>query len=72
MKSYLNGFTIEKVRVRWAPNAGVLAHLTNGVLLETSFWDELEQKECRSTCEFYKKASKLMKLENSKEALPKA
>ena len=47
-------------------------HLTNRVLLETLFWNELQQKECRSVSEFYKKTSKLLKLKNSKEALHKA
>lgn len=72
MKSSLNYFTIELSRVRWALDLGVLAHLTNGVLLETTFWDELQQKECKSISEFYTKASKLLKLGNSKEALHKA
>ena len=53
-------------------DVGVLAHITNGVLLETLFWDELQQKECKSVSEFYKKANKYLKLENSKEALHKA
>ena len=52
-------------------DARFLAHLTNGVLPETPFWDELQQKECKSVNEFYKKASKFLKLENSKEALNK-
>ena len=69
MKSYLNHFTIEQARVKWALDTGVLAHLTNEV---QSRWDKLQQKECRSTNEFYKKASKFLKLENSKEALHKA
>ena len=56
--SYLNRFTIEQARVRWALDAGVLAHLTSGVLPKTLLWDELQQKECRSISEFYKKASK--------------
>ena len=37
LKSYLNHFTTEHSRIRWAPNAGVLAHLSNVVLLETPF-----------------------------------
>ena len=32
----------------------------------------LQQKECRSVTEFYRKANKFLKLENSKEALNKA
>ena len=60
------------VRVRWAPDAGVLAHLTNRVLPETPFWDELQQKECRSMSEFCKKTKKFLKLENLKKALHKA
>ena len=72
LKSFLNRFTMELSKVRWAPNAGVLAHLTNGVLPKTPLWDELQQKECKSISEFYKKANKLLKLENSKEDLHKA
>ena len=68
----MNCFTTYQPRVRWAPDAGVLAHLTNRVLPETPFWDELQQKECRSLSEFYKKESKFLKLENSKETLHKA
>ena len=37
LKSFLNCFTKELSRVRWVPNAGALAHLTNGVLPETAF-----------------------------------
>ena len=37
LKSYLNYFTMELSMVRWALDAGVLANLTNGVLLETPF-----------------------------------
>ena len=55
-----------------SPDVRVLAHLTNGVLLETPFWDEVQQKECRSVSELYRKASKFLKLEDSKEALHKA
>ena len=57
--------------VTWTLDAGILAHLTNGVLPETPFWDELQQKECRSVDEFYRKARKYLKLEDSKEALRK-
>ena len=70
-KSYLNCFTTELSRVRLALDIGVLAHLTNEVLLETPFWDELQQKKCKNVSEFYKKASKFLKLENSKEVLRK-
>ena len=62
---------MELSRVRWAPNTGVLAHFTNGVLLETPLWDKLQQKECKSVSEFYKKANRFLKLENFKEALNK-
>ena len=72
MKSYLNRFTTEQARVRWALDVCVFGHLTNGVLLETPFWDKHQQKECTSVSEFYKKASKFLKLENSKEALYEA
>ena len=58
--------------MRWAPNAGILAHLTNGVLLETPLWDELQQKECGSIGEFYRKAKNFLKLENYKGALHKS
>ena len=68
LKSYLNHFTMELSRVRSALDAGVLSHLINGVLPETPFWDKLPQKECKSVSEFYKKATKFLKLENSKEA----
>ena len=57
--------------VTWSPDTGILAHLTNEVLPETPFWDELQQKEYRSVNEFYRKASKFLKLENSEEALHK-
>ena len=43
----------------------------NGVLLETPFWDDLQQKEFRSAYEFYRKARKYLKLDDSKEALHK-
>ena len=62
---------MELSRVRWAAGARVLAHLTNGVQPETPFWDKLQQKECKSVSEFYKKANKFLKLENSTEALTK-
>ena len=49
-----------------------MAPLTNGVLPETLFWDEFQQKECKSVSESYKKLSKFLKLENSKEILHNA
>ena len=58
--------------VTWSPDTGILAYLTNGVPPETPFWDELQQKECWSMEEFYQKARKYLKLEDSKEALRKA
>ena len=63
---------VESAYVKWMLDAGVLSHLTNRVLLETPFWDELQQKECRSVSKFYVKENKFLKLENSKEALHKA
>ena len=42
------------------------------MLPKTPFWDKLQQKECRTISEFYKKANKFLKLEESKEALRKA
>ena len=53
-------------------DVGALAHLINRVLPEIPFWDKLQQKECRSVSEFYRKTNKFLKLENSKEALHKA
>ena len=55
----------------WSLDAGILAHITNGVLPETSFWDELQQNECQKVDDFYRKARKYLKLEDSKEALHK-
>ena len=57
--------------ITWSPDAGILAHLNNGVLPKTLFWDELQQKECWRVDEFYWKARKYLKLEDSKEALHK-
>ena len=67
LKSYLNYFTTELAYVIWTLDASILAHLTNGVLPETPFWEELQQKECRSVSEYFRKANKFLKLENSKE-----
>ena len=72
LKSYLNQFVTELSSVRWALDARVLAHLTNKVLLETLFQDELQQNECKNVSEFYIKVIKYLKLENSKKALCKA
>ena len=69
LKSYINHFNEMSNFMTWSPDAGVSAHLTNEVLLETLFWDELQQKECRSVSEFYRKASKFLKLEDSKRSL---
>ena len=55
----------------WFPGVGILAHLTNRVTPKTSFWDELQQKECQSMDEFHKKARKYLKLEDTKESLRK-
>ena len=43
----------------------------DGVLPKTLFWDELQQKECRSVDEFYRKICQYLKLEDSKEAMCK-
>ena len=72
LKSYINRFNEMSNFVTWSLNAGVLAHLTNGVLPKTLFWDELQQKECQSVDDFYRKACKYLKLEDSKVALSKA
>ena len=72
LKSHINRFNEISNFVTWSLDAGVLTHLTNGVLSETPFWDELQQKECKDVGEFYRKASKFLKLEDSKEALCKA
>ena len=72
LKSYINRFNEMSNFVIWSPDTGILAYLTNGVLLEIPFWDELQQKECQSVDEFYIKARKYLKLEDSKEALSKA
>ena len=72
LKSYINRFNKTSNFMTWSPDVGVLAHLTNRVLLETPFWDELQQKKCQSMDEFYRKARKYLKLEDFKEALCKA
>ena len=72
LKSYINHCTEKSSCVTWSPNEGVLAHLRNGVLPETPFWDELQQQERRSVSGFKREANKFLKLENSKEALHKA
>ena len=41
LKSFLNRFTIVLSRMRCAPDAGVLVHLTNKVFPETPFLKEL-------------------------------
>ena len=72
LKSYINHFNETSSFVMWSPDDGILAHLTNGVLPKTLFWDEIPQKKYRSVSEFYRKASKFLKLEDSKKALHKA
>ena len=42
LKSYINCFNDMSNFVTWSPDAGILAHLTNRVLPETPFWDELQ------------------------------
>ena len=71
LKSYINRFNEMSNFVTWSPDDGILAHLTNGVLLETPFLDELQQKEYKSIDELYRKAHKYLKLKDSKEALCK-
>ena len=71
LKSYINRLNKMLNFVTWPPDAGILAHLTNRVLPEIPFWDELQQKECQIVDEFYRKARKYLKLEDSKEALHK-
>ena len=71
LKSYINHFNDMSNFVTWWSDARILAHLTNGVLPEAPFWDELQQKECRSVDEFYRKVCKNLKLEDSKEAMRK-
>ena len=58
LKSYINHFNDMSDFVTWSPDAGILAHLTNGVLPKTPFRDELQQKECQSIDKFYRKARK--------------
>ena len=72
LKSYINHFNDVSNFLIWSPDVGVLSHLTNGVLPETPLQDDLQQKECHSIEEFYRKVRKYLKLEDSKEALRKA
>ena len=71
LKSYINSFNDMSNFMTWSLDVGILAHLTNGVLLETLFWDELQQKEFQSMYELYRKAHKYLKLEDSNEAMCK-
>ena len=71
LKLYINRFNDMSNFVTWSPHAGILTHLMNGVPPETPFWDKLQQKECRSVDEFYRKSHKYLKLEDSKEAMHK-
>ena len=41
LKSYIKHFNNMANFVTWSPDVGILAHLTNMVLLETPFWDKL-------------------------------
>ena len=41
LKSYINHFNEMSNFVTWSSDAGILVHLTNGMLPETLFWDEL-------------------------------
>ena len=47
LKSYLNHFTEESAYVMWVLDAGVLAHLTNRVLLETHFGTNSSRRSAR-------------------------
>ena len=42
LKLYINCFNEISNFVTWSSDARILAHLTNGVLPETPFWDELQ------------------------------
>ena len=41
LKSYLEQFNAELARVTYAPDEGVLVHMTSDVLLESKLWKEL-------------------------------
>ena len=65
MKSYISHFNDMSNFMTWSPDAWIVAHLLNGVLPKTPLWDELQQKECWRVDEFYRKANKYLKLEDS-------
>ena len=48
LKSCINHFNNMSNFMTWSSDARILVHLTNGVFPETSFCDELQQKECWS------------------------
>ena len=55
LKSFLNRFTTELSKVRWAPDAGVLAHLTNGVFLELNYRTSSSQNSAKMWASFTKR-----------------
>lgn len=72
LKSYINHFNAEFLKVSYALDVGVLAHLTSGVLPKIRFWDDLQDKDCKTLPEFYRMAGKYLRIENIQEALDTA
>ena len=63
---------MELACVTYATNEGVLAYVTFGVLLESKLWEGLEEQDCKTLTEFYKKVGKHLQIKSSKEALYKS
>ena len=71
LKFYLKRFNDEAARVHSAPEGGVLFAAMSGVCLKTKLWNDLQERDCRALEEFYARAEKYLRIENTEEALGK-
>ena len=71
LKSYLKHFNDEAAKVHSVPEDGVLFAAMGGVCPKTKLWNDLQERDCRTLEEFYARAEKYLRVENTEEALGK-
>ena len=65
VKSYLNRFNSELAQMTNVPDSGALFVAMAGLKPETDFWKEVQRYGCRTLVEFYRRAEKYIRKDNS-------
>ena len=69
LKAYIRQFNEELATIHNPQENGVLMAAISGVPPETPFWDQLQNDECKTLQEFYRRVHKIMHLETTREVV---